>query len=210
MPSLRARWNAVCLAVAISFLPVTLFAQGANGRIVGRVADPTGAVLAHAKITLTNEATSISRDTLTNDSGDYTFVEVVPGTYTVTFELAGFKTNVQKNIIVDVNQVVTLNSTLQIGASQETVEVTSEAPQVDTTSTQLGAVINDRSVNELPLNTRDTYQFLQLQPGVQAQLGSSNGALFAGADDPGSVSVNGGRTRANNFSVTAATPTISS
>jgi hypothetical protein len=95
---------------------------------------------------------------------------------------------------------VTLNSTLQIGGSQETVEVTSEAPQVDTTSTQLGAVINDRSVNELPLNTRDTYQFLQLQPGVQAQLGSS-GSLFAGSDDPGSVSVNGGRTRANNFSV---------
>ncbi|MGB2835886.1 MAG: hypothetical protein WBC30_09685, partial [Candidatus Sulfotelmatobacter sp.] len=116
------------------------------------------------------------------------------------FELTGFKKNVQKNIIVDVNQVVTLNSTLQIGGSQETVEVTSEAPQVDTTSTQLGAVINDRSVNELPLNTRDTYQFLQLQPGVQSQLGSS-GSLFAGSDDPGSVSVNGGRTRANNFSV---------
>ena len=80
------------------------------------------------------------------------------------------------------------------------MEVTSEAPQVDTTSTQLGAVINDRSVNELPLNTRDTYQFLQLQPGVQAQLGSS-GSLFFGSDDAGSVSVNGGRTRANNFSV---------
>ena len=79
---------------------------------------------------------------------------------------------------------MTLNSTLQIGGSQETVEVTSEAPQVDTTSTQLGAVINDRSVNELPLNTRDTYQFLQLQPGVQSQLGSS-GSLFAGSDDPG-------------------------
>jgi hypothetical protein len=61
-------------------------------------------------------------------------------------------------------------------------------------------VINDRSVNELPLNTRDTYQFLQLQPGVQAQLGSS-GSLFAGTEDAGSVSVNGGRTRANNFSV---------
>ena len=106
----------------------------------------------------------------------------------------------RRSVIVDVNQVVTLNSTLQIGGSQETVEVTSEAPQVDTTSTQLGAVINDRSVNELPLNTRDTYQFLQLQPGVQSQLGSS-GSLFAGSDDPGSVSVNGGRTRANNFSV---------
>src|SRR5271170_7700804 len=201
MPSLRARWTAICLAVAISFLtPTLLNAQSANGRIVGRVADPTGAVLAGAKITLLNEATGISRDAQANESGDYSFVQVVPGTYTVQFELTGFKKNVQKSVIVEVNQVVTLNSTLQIGGSQETVEVTSEAPQVDTTSTQLGAVINDRSVNELPLNTRDTYQFLQLQPGVQAQLGSS-GSLFAGSSDAGSVSVNGGRTRANNFSV---------
>ena len=106
----------------------------------------------------------------------------------------------QSSVTVDVNQVVTLNSILQLGEAQDVVEVNSEAPQVDTTSTQLGAVINDRSVNELPLNTRDTYQFLQLQPGVQAQLGSS-GSLFFGSDDAGSVSVNGGRTRANNFSV---------
>jgi hypothetical protein len=201
MPSPRARWTVLCVVVAISLLvPTLLPAQGASGRIVGRVADPTGAVLAGAKITLLNEATGISRDAKTNESGDYTFVEVVPGTYTVQFELTGFKRNVQKSVIVDVNQVVTLNSTLQIGGSQETVEVTSEAPQVDTTSTQLGAVINDRSVNELPLNTRDTYQFLQLQPGVQSQLGSS-GSLFFGSSDAGSVSVNGGRTRANNFSV---------
>jgi hypothetical protein len=216
MPSLRARSTMMCLkticlgtdclktfcfVIAVSlFLPTLLSAQGASGRILGRVADPTGAVLSAAKITLTNEATGISRDANSNDSGDYSFVEVAPGTYTLQFELTGFKKNVQKNVIVDVNQVVTLNSTLQIGGSQETVEVTSEAPQVDTTSTQLGAVINDRSVNELPLNTRDTYQFLQLQPGVQSQLGSS-GSLFAGSDDPGSVSVNGGRTRANNFSV---------
>jgi hypothetical protein len=206
MPSLRARWTMTCLgkvcaAFAISvFLPTLLSAQGASGRIVGRVADPTGAVLAAVKITLINEATGISRTANANDSGDYSFVEVVPGTYTVQFELTGFKKNLQKGVIVEVNQVVTLNSTLQVGASQETVDVTSEAPQVDTTSTQLGAVINDRSVNELPLNTRDTYQFLQLQPGVQSQLGSS-GSLFAGSDDPGSVSVNGGRTRANNFSV---------
>src|SRR6204780_2797254 len=205
MPSLRARSTmmcllTVCLTTICLLLPAMLSAQGASGRILGRVADPGGAVLPPAKITLTNEAPGISRDANTNDSGDYSFVDVAPGTYTLQFELTGFKKNVQKNVIVDVNQVVTLNSTLQIGGSQETVEVTSEAPQVDTTSTQLGAVINDRSVNELPLNTRDTYQFLQLQPGVQAQLGSS-GSLFAGSDDPGSVSVNGGRTRSNNFSV---------
>ncbi len=198
MPSLRARW--IMLSLLAALLPSMLVGQGATGRILGRVADPSGAVLAGVKVTLTNQGTGVGVQAQTNDSGDYSFVNIVPGTYQASFELKGFKKNVQKDIILDVNQVLTLNSVLQIGATQEVVDVTSEAPQVDTTSTQLGAVINDRSVNELPLNTRDTYQFLQLQPGVQSQLGSS-GSLFFGSDDPGSVSVNGGRTRANNFSV---------
>ena len=106
----------------------------------------------------------------------------------------------RKGIQVELNQVVTFNSTLEIGQTKEVVEVTSEAPLVDTTSTQLGAIVNNRSVNELPLNARDTYQFLQLQPGVQSQLGSSGGTFY-GSDTAGSVSVNGGRGRANNFNV---------
>jgi hypothetical protein len=201
MPSLRARWIRLCPVVAVClFVPTLLAAQGATGRIIGRVTDPSAAVLANVRVTLTNQATGVSVTAQTNDSGDFSFLNVVPGTYQAAFELTGFKKNLQKDIILDVNQVLNLNSVLQIGGTQEVVDVTSEAPQVDTTSTQLGAVINDRSVNELPLNTRDTYQFLQLQPGVQAQLGSS-GSLFFGSDDAGSVSVNGGRTRANNFSV---------
>jgi hypothetical protein len=166
------------------------------------VADPTGAVLEGVKVTLTNDATGNVRSVTTNGSGDYNFVEVVPGIYRIEFEFEGFKKNVfQKSFKVDVNQVLTLNSSMQPGGAKEIVEVTAEAPQVDTTSTQLGAVINNRSVNELPLNSRDTYQFLQLQPGVQAQLGNGNGSMFYGSQDTGSVSVNGGRTRANNFSV---------
>ena len=201
MPSLRARCCMVCLFVAaVLTAPISALAQGATGRIVGRVSDSSGAVLSGVKITLRNEATSVSHDTQTNDSGDYSLVNVVPGTYEVTFELTGFKKNVQKDVILDVNQVLTLNSVLQIGAAQEVVDVTSEAPQVDTTSTQLGAVVNNRSVNELPLNARDTYQFLQLQPGVQSQLGSSGGTFY-GSSDAGAVSVNGGRGRSNNFSV---------
>jgi Carboxypeptidase regulatory-like domain len=199
-PSLTRRSAALLLAVIGLLVSIPAFSQSTGGRILGRVADPTAAVLAGVKVTLTNEATGVARDTQTNANGDYTFVEVVPGSYRVEYELTGFKKSVQKSVTVDVNQVVTLNQTLAIGATQETVEVTSEAPQVDTTSTQLGAVINDRSVNELPLNTRDTYQFLQLQPGVQSQLGSS-GSLFYGSDSAGSVSVNGGRGRSNNFSV---------
>src|SRR5579871_782892 len=201
-PSVAYRVSASGLAVLglLTLLLVPAFPQSTGGRILGRVADPTGAVLADVKIVLVNQATGATRDTQTNANGDYTFVEVVPGTYRIEYELSGFKKSLQKDVTVDVNQVVTLNQTLAIGATQETVEVTSEAPQVDTTSTQLGAVINDRSVNELPLNTRDTYQFLQLQPGVQSQLGSS-GSLFYGSDSAGSVSVNGGRGRSNNFSV---------
>ncbi|MGB8010850.1 MAG: carboxypeptidase regulatory-like domain-containing protein [Terriglobales bacterium] len=202
MPSSKPS-RLTCWLILVSlclFCTTLLSAQSTGGRILGRVADSSGAVLAGVKVTATNEATGVSRSVLTNDSGDFVMVEVTPGTYTIQYELAGFKKNSQKGITVDVNQVLTLNSALQIGGSQEVVEVSGEIPQVDTTSTQLGAVINDRSVNELPLNTRDTYQFLQLQPGVQAQLGSS-GSLFVGSDDAGSVSVNGGRTRSNNFSV---------
>ena len=201
-PSTTRRGSAFWLTVfgLLATLAVPLLGQSTGGRIIGRIGDPTGAVLDGVKVTLTNQATGVSRETQSNGNGDYTFVEVVPGVYQATYEHPGFKKNVQSGVTVDVNQVVTLNSILQLGEVQDVVQVSSEAPQVDTTTTQLGAVINDRSVNELPLNTRDTYQFLQLQPGVQAQLGSS-GSLFFGSDDAGSVSVNGGRTRANNFSV---------
>jgi hypothetical protein len=91
-----------------------------------------------------------------------------------------------------------MNMTMQVGQTKEVVEVTSEAPLVETTSTQMGAVVNSRAVVQLPLNARDTYQLLQLQPGVQSQTGSD---LFYGSNNAGVVSVNGGRGRANNFSV---------
>jgi Carboxypeptidase regulatory-like domain len=175
-----------------------LSAQSTGGRILGRVADSTGAVLAGVKVTLTNEATGVTRDSVTNDSGDYGFPQVPVGTYTLKFDLTGFNTNERKGILVDLNQVVTLNSTLQIGGTKETVEVSSEAPMVDTTSTQLGAVMDSQQVSKLPLNSRDTYQLLQLQPGVQGVGGSD---LFYGSNTAGAVSVNGGRGRSNNFSV---------
>jgi hypothetical protein len=212
MPSLRPRSSKLCpnlphlktpLCLALLFclsLPLLLLAQGTGGRILGRIADPTGAVLSQVKVTATNEATGISHNALSNDSGDFVFPDLPVGTYTLSFDLKGFKNSVRHSIALDVNQVITLNMTMQVGQNQEVVDVTAEAPLVDTSSTQLGAVVNNRSVNELPLNARDSYQFLQLQPGVQSQLGSSGGTFY-GSDSAGSVSVNGGRDRANNFSV---------
>lgn len=199
-PSRMSSWlifstSVLSLCVIASTL---LSAQSTGGRILGRVADSSGAVLAGVKVTATNEATGVSRDTVTNENGDYGFPQVPVGTYTVSFDLQGFKTNVRKGILVDLNEVITLNGTLQIGETKETVEVTSEAPLVDTTSTQLGSVMDSRQVSGLPLNSRDTYQLLQLQPGVQGVGGSD---LFYGSNTAGAVSVNGGRGRSNNFSV---------
>ncbi len=199
MISSTARWPALGLAVFFCLIcPTVILAQSTAGRIVGRVSDPSGAVLSNVKVTVVNEATGASREAVTGEGGDYVLVEVQPGSYRVEFEETGFKKSVQKNVIVQVNQVVTLNTTLQLGGTQEVVEVTAEAPLVETTSTQMGAVVNQRAVSQLPLNARDTYQLLQLQPGVQSQTGSD---LFYGSDNAGVVSVNGGRGRSNNFSV---------
>ena len=175
-------------------------AQSTGGRILGRVADPSGAVLSGVKIMIVNEATGVTRETVTNENGDYVFPEVAVGTYRAEFDQKGFKKNIRRAVQLDINQVITLNMTMQIGGASEVVDVTAEAPLVDTTSTQLGAVVNDRTVTQLPLNARDTYQFLQLQPGVMSTVGSSNSVVY-GSDRAGAVSVNGGRGRSNNFSV---------
>ena len=198
--SLRARWTQLCLVVLSLLVPALVLGQGTTGRILGRVADPSGALLGKVKITATNDATGVARDTTSGENGDYVFPDLPVGTYSLTFDLTGFKKSVRHSISLDVNQVITLNMTMQLGAAQETVDVTSEAPLVDTTSTQLGAVMDEQQVSNLPLNSRDTYQLLQLQPGVMSTIGSSN-TLIYGSDSPGAVSVNGGRGRANNFSV---------
>jgi len=201
MPSSTAGWATRWLVVLCCLVSSTLlFAQGTGGRIIGRVADPTGAALPNVKVSLINEATGVGRDGQTNETGDYVFVEVPVGSYRMEFDLAGFKKNVRRGIVLQLNEVATLNMVMQLGAAQEVVDVTSEAPLVDTTSTQLGAVVDDRSVSQLPLNARDTYQFLQLQPGVMSTVGSSSTITY-GSDKSGAVSVNGGRGRSNNFSV---------
>jgi Carboxypeptidase regulatory-like domain len=199
-PTLRRAFLCSIVLLTVFLLVISAVGQSTGGRIVGRVSDSTGAVVGGVKITLVNEATGVGRDTTTNESGDYTFVEVVPGNYRAEYILQGFKKFVTRNVTLEVNQVLTLNATLQPGGAQEVVEVTSQAPLVDTTSTQLGAVVDDRTVSQLPLNARDTYQFLQLQPGVMSTTGTGNQIVY-GSDKSGSVSVNGGRGRANNFSV---------
>src|SRR5271157_628087 len=187
------------LSIVLAFC-WNLVAQGTGGRILGRVTDPSGAVIPDATVTISNDATGVSNHTQSNKSGDYSFPTVVVGTYTIEFEATGFKKLTRKQVALDLNQTLNVNGTLELGAATETVEVTSEAPLIDTSSTQLGATVDALMATQLPLNTRDTYQLLQLQPGVMSNVGGSNSIAY-GSDQPGVVSVNGGRGRSNNFNV---------
>jgi hypothetical protein len=173
-------------------------AQSTGGRIRGTVTDASGSAVVGATVVLVNTATNIQREVTSNATGEYLFIEVPVGTYEIDVSQTGFKKFIRKDIVVDLNSVVSVDLVLQIGGTTETVEVTGAPPVVDTSSTQLGAIVNERSSTQLPLNTRDVYQLLQLQPGVQSQIGNN---LFYGSDKPGVVTVNGGRGRSNNYSV---------
>ncbi len=173
-------------------------AQSTGGRIRGTVMDPSGGAVVATKVVIVNEATGTVRDTETSAAGEYIFLEVPVGTYRIQIDQAGFKKYVHKDVTVELNAVVSVDVVLTLGGATETVEVTGAPPLVDTTSTQLGAVVNERSISQLPLAQRDTYQLLQLQPGVQSQVGLDS---VYGSDRAGVVSVNGGRGRDNNFTV---------
>jgi len=173
-------------------------AQSTSGRIRGTILDTSGSAIAAAKITLINQATNVSRDLQSGANGEYIFIEVPVGTYEIDVTSAGFKKFIRKDITLNLNEVISVDITLQIGAATESIEVTGAPPVVDTSSTQLGAIVNDRASTQLPLNQRDVYQLLQLQPGVQSQLGND---LFYGSNKAGVVTVNGGRGRSNNYSV---------
>ncbi len=173
-------------------------AQSTGGRIRGTVMDSSGSAVAGAKVRLTNEANGAEREANTGATGEYIFLEVPVGSYQIQVDQAGFKKYSRKGVALNLNEVIGLDISLVVGGSTETVEVTGAPPLVDTSSTQLGAVVGERAVSELPLAQRDTYQLLELQPGVQGQLGVDN---VYGSDRAGVVSVNGGRGRDNNFTV---------
>ncbi len=169
-----------------------------TGELRGTIKDPAGLVIRGAEVTATLAGAGVTRRGTTDEKGDFVLPTVPVGAYSVEVQAPGFKTYIQQNVEVTLGHVIQVNATLELGATTQTVTAEAEAALVETTSTQMGAVINSTSVVGLPLNTRDTYQLLQLQPGVQSQQGYD---LFAGSEKPESVSVNGGRGRANNYNV---------
>jgi hypothetical protein len=147
-------------------------AQTTYGSVTGYVQDSSGAAVAGAQVTLTNTGTSEKHIQTTSDQGTYSFVNVIPGEYRIDIEKTGFKHSAQPNVVVQVQLDTHVQSTLAIGAVSETVEVTSQTTLLQTESSSLGQVVEQRQANELPLNGRNIFNLITISPAAVAQGGS--------------------------------------
>ncbi len=185
------------LALGILFAVSFMQAQSTGGRIIGSVTDSSGAVVPGAKITLTNQATGVSYNSESTGTGDFSVLQLPVGVYTVTVDHGSFKKYVRKGVRLELNQVLNLAIAMQLGGANEVVNVTGEAPLVDTSSTQLGTAIDAKTVTGLPLGRATPINFCR---SSQASLPPA-APTFLRQRYSGAVSVNGGRGRANNFNV---------
>jgi hypothetical protein len=190
--------SAVRPILAVLFLTAigvtSLRAQVDTGSITGTVTDPSGAVVSGARVTLTNEGTGTSLSTTTGADGVYEFSPVRIGSYKLDLSAGGFKKEIQTHVVVDVSARVPANFKLQPGAVSETVEVTSAAPVLQSQDASVGQVIDQRSVNDLPLNGRNFTFLAQLAAGVNTPQADTRGNAGSGA-----FTANGNRPAQNNY-----------
>ena len=171
-------------------------AQSFRGSLRGVVRDTSGGVVVGAKVTATNDATGFSRDATTVADGGYVVPELPAGNYSVATEATGLKSPVNK-AIVEVGSDTTLDITVAPGSASASVTVTSAAPLIDAVETQLSTDIQNRLVQELPLNGRDFGKLVALVPGVTVE-----GSGVAGSEKgTGQFNINGNRDRSNNYTL---------
>src|SRR3954468_10440091 len=151
-------------------------AQTRGGEANGTVIDSSGAVVPGASVTFTNQATNIQNTATSNNNGYFVFVNVQSGPYKLKVEKSGFKA-VESSFQVAVNQAVTQNMTLDVGSASTTIEVTAQAPVLDSTTSSLGTVIEEKTIQSLPLNGRNFTQLLTLTPGVTPVSTSQNKSI---------------------------------
>jgi hypothetical protein len=181
------------LAALLFSLPV--FAQTSLGTIVGNVTDETGAAIQQVTVTITNEGTSAARVVKTNEAGAYTVPSLPPGIYSVQAEMAGFRSEVQKSLKLDVNQTLRVDLALRVGEVTEKIEVSGVAVQLQTDSSTVATTVDNKKVVELPLNGRSFTQLTLLVPGAVG----TGGAIFQTSGTTASIS--GLRFEANNYTL---------
>jgi hypothetical protein len=149
------------------FVALPAAAQEARGAITGRVSDPSGGVIPGATVTVTNTATNESRRLTTNETGYYEANFLEPSAYTVAVESGGFKRVVRSGITVNVSTRLEINITMEVGAVAETIEVTAEAPLLETTTASGGRVLDSKNIINLPFSDLNPFALTALAPGMQ-------------------------------------------
>lgn len=157
----------------IFFVNPSLRAQRNTATLMGTVTDASGAVVPDAKVTLTNVGTHGMRTVTTSGSGDYTLTDLSVGNYTLSAGKAGFKTTTLSEFPLEVGQSARMDVILQVGSTTQELTVTAAAPLVNTTSSEVGQVVNRDVLENIPLNGRAFWQLTQLTPGAMYQTGGS-------------------------------------
>src|SRR6185295_3437960 len=197
-----------CVGVVCLFsssLPAQSFTS-----ISGSVADPSGAVVPNAAVSLENVNTNSKRETTSNSSGNYSFVQILPGNYRLTAKAPGFADVIVNDLRLLVNSPATVGIVFEkVGAVAETISVTAEATQLNTTDASMGNAIGTKAVLELPLFARNAAGLLSFQPGVTS-LGTGN-TDYVGANpgtgastdaiDERNGAVNGGKSDQGNVTL---------
>ena len=161
----------ITLCILLLAGSVSALGQGANGAVLGVVTDSSGATIAGAAVTITNNGTGATQSATTSSGGQYQFPGLPAGSYKIETMAKGFKAEVRPSIDLTVGASLTVNLSLQLGNVSETVVVTDQAPQIETTSPTVSGLVGERAIRELPLNGRDWLQLATLQAGVTGGLG---------------------------------------
>ena len=192
-----AKWG-IALILLLAAIPV--LAQIPTATVLGTVKDSSGAVVPGATVTIQNVDTNATRTATTADDGSYRVSALSVGNYTVRVEKTGFSTQTQQGITLNVDQNAVINFSMTVGTSAQTVTVTAEAPQVNTTNGELGGLVNEQQMAELPLNGRNYIDLSLMQAGVTEDKNFSGGGGQVGT----SYSANGATVRSNNFTLDGA------
>src|SRR5271170_6873003 len=162
----------VCLCLAAVLMASPLAAQSTFGSITGTVTDASGSAVPDATVTLTSSATTFKATFTTGGDGQYTFVNLNPGPYTIEVDKPGFKHVRRADVTVQVQIGTRIDVALEVGAQSQTVEVTAETPLLTPNSATLGQIIDERKTNDIPLNGRNVFNLILLSPAAVAQGGS--------------------------------------
>ena len=178
-------------------------AQVDTATIVGTIRDASGAVVPGAAVAATEVNTNVKVSTHSDSEGNYVLVPLKVGTYSVTVEAMGFKTQVQSNVLLQVQDRLRVDFSLTVGAVSQTVNVTEQVPLVQTESSSLGEVIGSRQITDLPLNGRNYLQLATLTTGVSTVIEGGSwpggGSSATNGNAGGFYVVNGTRGGLNNF-----------